>query len=181
MSLMRHPVLFVLPGLCIGLTLAFGALHRVDPEPPAGVPLWSGDSFATLSWLGLVVLVFGVLVAQRYAANSADALAFSGLGAQALLLSAGMTIALAVAAECQNYWDAYHFSSLAWTFALASLISLLVVRRASSLGSEIALVLRMPATAFVLVSLFGWTWTWSSSLQAFLSDVARTLFLATHG
>ncbi len=181
MSLVRHPSLFSLPGLSVAAVLLYGAFNRVDPEPAKGVPLWSGDSFASLSWFGVVVLVLAVLLAWRYSEQAPDALAFAGFGAQLLLFSAGITIALAVAAECQNYWDAYHFSSLAWTFALSALVSLVAVWKASIQGSEFALSLKLPALASVVLSLLGWTWTWSDSLHALASEVARFLFLATHG
>ena len=175
------PPLFSLPGVSVAAALVFGAFNRVDPEPAAGVPLWSGDSFASLSWFGVVVLLFAGGLAWRNAEKVPDALAFVGLGAQFLLFSAGITIALAVAAECQNYWDAYHFSSLAWTFALSALISLIVVLKAGTLGSDLALSLKLPAIASVALSFLGWSWTWSSSLQGVASEVARALYLATHG
>jgi len=180
-SLFKHPTLFSLPGFSVAAVLLYGAFNRVDPEPAKGVPLWSGDSFASISWFGVVVLILAVLLAWRRAEQTPDALAFAGFGAQFLLFSAGITIALAVAAECQNYWDAYHFSSLAWTFALSSVISLTAVWKASTLGSEFALSLKLPALASVALSILGWTWTWSTSLHALASDVARFLFLATHG
>jgi hypothetical protein len=180
-SKLKHPSLFTLPGLAVAAALVYGAFNRVDPEPAAGVPLWTGDSFASLSWFGVVALVLAVLLAWRRAEQVPDALAFAGFGAQLLLFSAGITIALAVSAECQNYWDAYHFSSLAWTFALSALVSLIAVRKAAALGSEFALSLRLPAIASFVLTLVGWTWTWSSTLHALASDVARALFLATHG
>ena len=181
MSLSRHPSLLSLPGLACACVLAYGAFNRVEPEPSAGVPLWTGDSFASLAWLGVIALVVVLLVASRYVEARADALAFVGLGAQALLASAVLTISLAVAAECQNYWDAYHFSALAWCVALSAAISLGSVMKAASLGSELALSLRVPALAAVLLSALGWMWTWSTTLQALISDIGRFLFLATHG
>jgi hypothetical protein len=161
--------------------LLFGAFNRVDPEPPKGIPLWSAGSFASLAWLGLFALVMALLLARRHTEREADALAFVGLAGQCLLFSAGTTIALAVGSECQNYWDAYHFSALAWTLALSAAVSLFAVRRAAALGSELALSLKAPAIASVVLSLLGWMWTWSSTLQGLVSDLARALFLATHG
>lgn len=181
MSLLRHPILLSLPSCASAAALLFGAFNRVDPEPPKGVPLWPAANFVSLAWLGLFALLIALLLARRYSDNESDALAFVGLGGQCLLFSAGATIALAVAAECQNYWDAYHFSALAWTLALSSFVSLFAVRKAAALGSELALSLKVPAIASVVLSLFGWTWTWSSALQAVVSDLAGALFLATHG
>jgi len=181
MSLLRHPGTLCLPTCAATAALLFGAFNRVDPEPPKGMPLWSAGSFASLAWLGLFGLVIALLLARRYAQREADALAFVGLTGQCLLFSAGTTIALAVGAECQNYWDAYHFSALAWTLALSAIVSLFAVRKSAALGSELALSLKAPAIASVALSLVGWMWTWSSTLQGLVSDLARALFLATHG
>tara|TARA_Y100001968_G_scaffold311728_1_gene334122 strand:- start:3765 stop:4298 length:534 start_codon:yes stop_codon:yes gene_type:complete len=172
-----RPAFFAAPGVLAAAVLLFGALKRIDPEPPQGVPAWGADSFTVVAWLGLA----GLFVATALARRQPPALAAVALAAQLLLVSAGATLVLAVAAECQNYWDAFHFASLAWTFALAAVLALLVVRRAAALGSELAQQLKAPAVASLLVALLCWAWTWSSALQGLVSEIARTLYLATHG
>jgi len=178
---MNRPIAFAGPAALFAGLLLLGGLARVNPVPGAGEALWSGAAFASLGWMGVLCLVVCICLAWSIAADRAEALAYVGLSGQLLLLSAAATIALAVASECQNYWDAYHFSALAWTFGLASIASLVAVLRAVHLGSELGVSLRVPAVASVCLSLFGWAWTWSSSLQSWVSEVARALFLATHG
>jgi hypothetical protein len=172
---------FAAPASLFAGVLLFGALTRVAPEPAVGTVLWSGDVFATLGWLGVLTLVVSCILAWTLAEDRAGALAGVGVSGQLLLLSAALTIGLAVNAECQNYWDAYHFSSLAWTVALSSFASLAAVQRSQRLGSELGLYLRPVALASVGLSLLGWVWTESTALQGLGSEVARFLFLATHG
>ena len=173
--------LFALPAAVVASGLLFGALTRVAPGPVAGVARWSGSVFATLGWVGVLMLAMSCILAWTLAEDLAGALAAVAASSQLLLLSAALTIGLAVNAECQNYWDAYHFSSLAWTVALASFASLAASHRSQRLGSDLGLYLRPLALGSVALSLLGWTWTWSTALQGLGSEIARFLFLATHG
>jgi hypothetical protein len=178
---MSRSIAFAGPASLFAGLLLWGGLSRVNPAPGEGEAFWSGAAFASLGWMGLLSLFVCLSLAWSVAADRAEALAYVGLSGQLLLVSAAATIALAVASECQNYWDAYHFSALAWTFGLASIGSLLAVLRAVRLGSGLGLSLRAPAVASVGLFLLGWAWTWSFSLQSLVSELARALFLATHG
>ncbi len=175
------PFVLALPPAALSVVLLVGAATRIDPAAPVDQHSWSGDVFATLAWLALAVLCLCVGLAWRKRDEQGESLCAVGVSSQALLFAVAATLALAVGSECQNYWDAYHFSALAWTFALSSVVSLSAVLRAGACGSEPAVMLKLPAIAGVLLSLLGWVWTWSTTLQSLASEIARWLFLLTHG
>jgi len=179
----RVPVqyLVAVPPAVLAAVLFFGALGRINPAASQGQQSWSGDVFATLAWLSLAVVCLCVVLAWRSSDEQGEPLAAVGLSSQVVLFSVAGTLVLAVGSECQNYWDAYHFSALAWTFALSSVASLVAVFQSAARGSALGAMLKLPSIAGLLLSLLGWTWTWSTTLHSLASEIARSLFLLTHG
>jgi len=104
-----------------------------------------------------------------------------GLTGQLLFGVAVATFSIAWAEGRQNYWDAYHFSVLAWTAFTAASTAFVASMLASRRGSVIAPAFQATAGVCVALSALVWLYTWNPWLQQFEGWVARTLWLATHG
>lgn len=155
--------------LVVLLGAAGPVLMSVDPKGVAPTLV------ALLPWAAFVALLGTSRVARQPLEQALVGLGGGALGAAALSI-----LSLAVAAERQNYWDAWHFSSTFWAGALASLFgaTLLVrARRDSRLASSLVVV----ACALVFVFFAIWAWMTFSFVQDIEGAVARWAWHLTHG
>ncbi len=164
----------------VAATIVYGATSKLSRGQKTTPGAWGGDSFATLAWIGLILLVVATVRAVRQGYRSNWGLLGVGVGGQILFGAGVAAVSLAWAAERQNYWDAYHFAVLAWNAILGSAAALVCVVLAARRGSKIAQLLIGPATFCVLAILLVWTWTWSGTVQELEASITRSLYLATH-
>lgn len=155
--------------LVVLLGAAGPVLMSVDPKGVAPTLV------ALLPWAALASL----LGASRLGASPLER-ALVGLGGGALGAAALSVLSLAVAAERQNYWDAWHFSSTFWAGALASLLGATLVVRARR-ESRLASTLVVVSGALVLVFFAIWAWMTFSFVQDIEGAVARWAWHLTHG
>lgn len=166
----KLPHLAAVIALILGLVapvLMSGEPKKVDADVVGWVP-----------WLAFVFLVGGVVAARR--AEGAASGVWPGLAAGicgiACLVAAGM----AVGAERQNYWDAWHFASLFWAGALSSVLALVALRRArehsEAAGFGLPLAAMLVLAYIVLVS-----WMTFPFVQDIEGAIVRWTYLLTHG
>ncbi len=160
--------------------IVYGATNKLNSGEKAVANAWGGDSFATLGWIGVVVLIATTVRAVRNRDQAAAPLLAVGVGGQVLFGAAVAGVSLAWAAERQNYWDAYHFAMLVWNAILGAICALTCVVLAARRKSLLAQFLIGPATFCVVVTFAAWTWTWSSTVQDFEASITRSFYLATH-
>ena len=135
------------------------------------------------------VAVYIAKLAQRVDNALGSALAHAARGGNLqsalggfLALATGFTIiGIAWAGERQNYWDAYHFSSLAWHSVIGGLVAFFAARSASLRGSEWGALLKGPSVVCLLLLGLVWLWTWCQPVQELQADIARYFFLRLHG
>jgi len=170
----------VLVAWSLSAVLAYGAESSI-PTGMSGDG-WTAATYASLSWISAGVVLAGVYLVRRREGDASGALAalvaVSGL---ALAAAAFFTLSVAVERERQNYWDAYHFAALAWTYFLASGASLWASLTSARRGSTLGGLLIGPSTLACLLGLSWWLWTWLPWMQNFQGWIARMGFLLTHG
>jgi hypothetical protein len=161
-------------------SIVYGALEKLATGEKTAAGSWDGNSFATLGWVGLILLVATTVRAVRSDDKGPTRLLATGIGAQ-LLFAAGVAgVSLAWAAERQNYWEAYHFAVLVWNAILGAVCGLVCIVMAARRGSVVGQFLIGLSTFWVLCSIAVWTWTWSSTVQVLEADITRGFYLATH-
>ena len=142
---------------------------------------WRPERFAALAWYATFSLVGSVLVEVLLERSRAGVLPLASLVGQGLFVFGAATIGMAWAAERQNSWDAFHFSSLIWMAGAGAVGAAVASFVATKRGSWLGMVLLGPACVCVLGLLLGWLWTWFSPLQDLQGDLGRWFFLALHG
>ena len=100
-------------GVCCSAVLLWAGEAGLVGTKGSKAPKWPGATFASLAWSGSLAYVGGLLVQLR-ARDSGGLLSLTALGGFLALATGFTIIGIAWAGERQNYWDAYHFSSLAW-------------------------------------------------------------------
>lgn len=181
------PVLALIPALVAG-ALMYGALGTysgdkriisydklVDLESGA----WSGADFGSLAWVGLLVAIAVLLAGVRR--ERSGTLVMVGITGQLLFAAAVATFSIAWASGRQNYWDAYHFSTLAWTAFGSAAVAAVAATFASRRGSAVGPALQATSSVCVLLSFVVWLYSWNPWLQGLEGWIVRTLWLATHG
>ncbi len=159
------------------LTALFAAIPPwlMATEPKKSDP----DQVVTAAVAALVTTLVGVGLGWRRPAED-KAVVLPGLAAVAASITALVSIGLAVGAERQNYWDAFHFAALFWCGALcgiAGLTSFIKTRATSPIASN----LLPPAAAVVVAYLVLWSWMTFSFVQDIEGAVLRWSWLLTHG
>lgn len=154
----------------------------------ASVPPWlmatepkksDPDEVVTAAFAALVVTLIGVALGWRRPAED-KAVVLPGLAGAAASVTALVSIGLAVGAERQNYWDAFHFAALFWCGALcgvAAVASFVKSRGTSGIASN----LLSPAAAVVAAYVVLWSWMTFSFVQDIEGAVLRWTWLLTHG
>lgn len=173
--------LFTLVALgAVAGVIVYGATYKLDHGQKTVPGSWGGDSFATLGWLGLILLVVATVRAVRKRDHSVWGLLGVGIGGQLLFAAGVAAVSLSWAAERQNYWDAYHFAVLVWDAIFGSVCAFTCVVLAARRGSWTGQFLIGLTSFWLFVSLAVWTWTWSSAVQDLEASITQSFYLATH-
>jgi cytochrome bd-type quinol oxidase subunit 2 len=166
----KLPHLAALIALVLGLVapvLMSGEPKKVDADLVAWIP-----------WLSFVFLVGGAVAARR--AESTASAVWPGLAAGVTGIACLVAAGMAVGAERQNYWDAWHFASLFWAGALSSVLSLVSLQAArkdsEAAGFGFPLAAMLVLAYVVLVS-----WMTFPFVQDIEGAIVRWTYLLTHG
>lgn len=159
------------------LTVAFASIPPwfMATEPKKSDP----DQVVTAAVAALVVTLVGVALGWRRPAEE-KAVVLPGLAGVVAGVTALVSIGLAVGAERQNYWDAFHFAALFWCGALcgvAGVASFVKSRTSSAVASN----LLAPAGAVVAAYVVLWSWMTFPFVQDIEGAVLRWTWLLTHG
>ncbi|HCP45762.1 MAG TPA: hypothetical protein DIU15_06960 [Deltaproteobacteria bacterium] len=171
--------LLILASWGLAALLAHGAENSI-PTGMAGDG-WSAARYASLSWSAVGVVLACAYLARRRETDSAGVLALVAASGLFVAVAALYTLGIAVERERQNYWDAYHFTALIWTYFLASCASLWSSLTSAKGGSTLGSLLIGPATLSVALAVLWWLWTWLPWMQNLQGWFARLGFLLTHG
>lgn len=164
----------------VAVTIVWGGMNKLATGEKTVEGAWFGDTFATLGWIGVLVLAASTVWAIRNRDENIWGLLSVGIGGQ-LLFAAGVAgVSLAWGAERQNYWEASQFAILVWNALAGSACAFVCVVLAARRGSGLASFLVGLSTFCLLASLLGWTWTWSSTVQGIEAEITRHFYLATH-
>ena len=167
-------------GVCCSAVLLWAGEAGLVGTKGSKAPKWPGATFASLAWSGSLAYV-GALIVQLRARGSGSLLSLTALGGFLALATGFTIIGIAWAGERQNYWDAYHFSSLAWHSVFGGLVAFFAARSASLRGSEWGSLLKGPSVVCLLLLVLVWLWTWCLPVQELQADIARYFFLRLHG
>ena len=145
-------------------------------DDPKGV---APDLVANLGWGALLGMVAGTVLAMR---RSDDPVSAAGPGVTGALcgVAALVAISFAVAAERQNYWDAYHFAALFWAGALSTVTGLVGLWR-SRHESGLASFVLAPAAVVALAYVVLWSWMTFWTVQEVEGAIVRWTWRLTHG
>jgi hypothetical protein len=167
--------------LALAAWMLWGAVNHMPEGDNPAAHTWTGPGFANVGWLGVASLVGIAFLAWRRPQQRLALLEGLAIAGPVLAGAAGATIGFAFEAERHNNWDAYPFASLLWTMEIGSISALLAAFWAARRGSPLASAILGPAAAVALVALLVWAWTWSPQVHALEVEIARRLWLATHG
>ena len=164
-----------LPMLCAVAAVLIGAL---GPWMMAGEPKRTDATLVAWLACGALVAVFAGFLAGRRDETSGS----TWPGLAGVLLAGGClaTLGMAVGAERQNYWDAWHFASILWAGAGSAAVGLVAVWTSRSKTNAAAFALPFAALlmgAYLLL----WSWMTFAFVQDIEGAIVRWTYLITHG
>jgi hypothetical protein len=156
----------------VGVLVALAAPALMGSDPKGA----DASLVALVPWGAVAAVLVGVVAARsRPEVGLAPGLASLVSGAASLV-----AIGMAVGAERQNYWDAWHFASLFWAGAAGSVLGVVALARARRQSTAAAVGLPV-SLLLVAVYLILWSWMTFSFVQDIEGAVARWAYLLTHG